>query len=181
MNRESTTITVVSLISILLLCIIGLLLYFIYRMDASKITPSEKIPVSTPTPQVVTPTQTPIPTSVSVPTLQPTLKPISVPTNLPVTSDIELVRTAMAKKHNKPVADTEISISKNNGTHIWGSVKFAGDMGGGWFLAAKQSGNWIIVDDGNGTIECSVIAPYNFPVDMVPECYNSVTDQIIKR
>ena len=61
-------------------------------------------------------------------------------------------------------------MSKIDATHAWGTASFTGEMGGGWFLAYKNPDGWIIVDDGNGTISCETIAPYNFPVDMVPEC-----------
>jgi len=87
----------------------------------------------------------------------------------------------MAAKHSKPVADVELTISKNTGTHATGGVTFAGEMGGGWWLAAKSGGNWVIVQDGNGTMDCAVIAPYNFPNTIVPECLDEATGKTVIR
>ena len=117
----------------------------------------------TPTPQTLQPS----PTSQSLPTIEPT---ITTPPILTTQPDSEGIKETMAKKHNKSLADVEIVISKIDSTHAWGSVKFAGEIGGGWFLAYKNPDGWIIVDDGNGTISCEIIAPYNFPSNMVSEC-----------
>ncbi|NMC35490.1 hypothetical protein GYA49_00425 [Candidatus Beckwithbacteria bacterium] len=88
---------------------------------------------------------------------------------------------AMAQLHNKVYDDVNLTIGKFDGDYASGGVKFAGEMGGGWFLGAKENGAWVIVQDGNGTISCQKTDPYNFPVDMVPECYDEVTMQIVQR
>ncbi len=95
-------------------------------------------------------------------------------------SDVEGIRAAMAAKYGKAPADVEIEISKKTTLHAWGVTKFKGEMAGGWFLAYKEAKGWIIVDDGNGTISCEKIAPYNFPVSMVEECVNA-NGKLIKR
>jgi len=83
----------------------------------------------------------------------------------------ELIIKAFAKKYNKKIDEVNVNISKQDSTHIWGSVSFSGEIGGGWFLSYKESlNNWIIVQDGNGSISCETIAPYKFPVSMVSEC-----------
>lgn len=48
-------------------------------------------------------------------------------------------------------------------------------------LAAKVNGTWKLIWDGNGTISCASIDPYNFPVSMVPECWNETTGKSVKR
>ena len=52
---------------------------------------------------------------------------------------------------------------------------------GGWWLAAKTSGEWVIVADGNGTVLCSDIEDYDFPVSMVPECWDETTQTLVTR
>ncbi len=54
-------------------------------------------------------------------------------------------------------------------------------FGGGWFLAAEVGGQWVIVDDGNGTVSCEKINPYNFPTTLVPECWSDATQDLIQR
>lgn len=130
-----------------------------------KILPSptvitEQIPPAPSITQAIIPTQEELPTSIP-------------PTVAPQKSDLEQIREAMAAKHNKPVSQTNITISKNTGSHVSGGVTFEGEMGGGWLLAAKSGGKWVIVADGNGTISCELIAPYNFPSSIVNECVNN--------
>ena len=86
------------------------------------------------------------------------------------TSDLKALKKAMADRHHKNENETIITISKNNGTHAAGGVRFEGEISGGWFLAAKRGNEWVIVADGNGTVSCEVIEPWRFPADMVPEC-----------
>jgi len=119
---------------------------------------------------VSSPTQALSPTTTVI--ISPTLNPS--PNNLSPTvqeeSDLIQLQKAFAKKYNHLVSETEVTISKKDDTHISGGIKFAGEMAGGWFLAYKGTDGWIIVQDGNGTISCEVVAPYNFPKSMVPEC-----------
>lgn len=108
------------------------------------------------------------------------------PTNTPIPTEteeqvIEVIKKLVANEHNKPLSDTQIIINKRDATHVQGGVRFAGEIAGGWLLAAKNdSGQWVIVDEGNGTISCEKIAPYNFPSSMVKECVNS-SGKLIKR
>jgi len=134
-------------------------------------------------PQTISPTQ-PSPTVTSQSTTpteitQPTNTTVPLPTT-PQKSDLELIKEAFAQKYNKLTSEVNVTVSKNNGTHAQGGVSFSGEMSGGWFLAYKGSSGWIIVQDGNGTISCETIAPYNFPKNMAPECVDK-DGNLIKR
>lgn len=91
---------------------------------------------------------------------------------IPLQSDFDLIREAMAERHGKAVDEVILTVAKNTGVHASGGVKFEGEMGGGWFLAAKSNGSWVIAADGNGTIPCAAIEPYDFPIDMAPSCHD---------
>lgn len=127
-------------------------------------------------PSVISPT-----VSQPVQIIVPTVPVENLPSETPQVSDVDLLRTAFANKYNKPFANAEVTINKNTGTYASGGIKFSGEMSGGWFLAYKQGGNWTIVADGNGTIMCASVALYNFPVDMVPECWDETTNKLIVR
>lgn len=117
-----------------------------------------------------------------VPTVEPTVMPTPEPSPSPqVKSDLELIKETFAEKYNKPLEDVDVTINKNTGTHASGLVKFAGEISGAMWLGYKDSEGWTIVHDGQGTIPCQAIEPYNFPVDMVPECWDESTNQLIKR
>lgn len=54
-------------------------------------------------------------------------------------------------------------------------------MGGAMWLAYNNGEKWLIVFDGQGTIPCSAVDPYNFPSDMVPECWDETTEGLYRR
>lgn len=133
---------------------------------------------------------TPSPIVVSSPTTQPeqSLAPAALPEPeaqaspiASVKSDLELLKEAFASKYSHPVSETEVTVGQQTGPYASGGIHFTGQMGGGWFLAYKQDGEWIIVADGNGTVPCEAIEPYNFPTDMVPECWDDSTSSLIYR
>ncbi len=93
----------------------------------------------------------------------------NIPTKT-IDSDETLIKKALAKKYQKDLSEVDFSLSKNEGTHASGGVKFAGEIAGAWVLAAKKDNQWIIVQDGNGTISCELVSPYNFPPSIVSEC-----------
>ena len=92
----------------------------------------------------------------------------------PTTSKEDLIRQALAEKHGKTIDQVEISMDQETDDHVRGNVTFlpAGEMSNsGYFLAAKVSGEWKIVIDGHGVISCSLVIPYNFPQDMIEDCW----------
>lgn len=136
-----------------------------------------------PLPAVVPPES---PSTSPVVTPEPTSFPSSTPQTTPTQpsaqqQDQEKITQAMATRHGKSPAEVELTVTTNTGAHAMGGVKFTGEMGGGWWLAAKENGTWIIVADGNGTVPCEAIEPYNFPVTMVPECFREATGELVKR
>lgn len=127
------------------------------------------------------------PTPTLIPTVMPEVSPtpISAPdTGMPPTeekSDLEQIKELFAAKYNKPIEEAEVSISKNTGTHATGGVKFTGEISGAMWLAYHDGEKWILVHDGQGTIPCSAIEPYNFPTNMVPECWDEDAGELIIR
>ena len=99
----------------------------------------------------------------------------SEPEEAVVESDLELIKKALVDKHGWPIENVNVTVSKNTGTRASGGVTIEGEMGGAMFLAAKVDGEWVIVWDGNGSITCSSIEPYDFPLDMVSECWDEAT------
>jgi len=95
-----------------------------------------------------------------------------------VKEDAALIRDALAKKHSAGVLDVSLGVKEITAEYAAGSVKFAGEDGGGWWLAAKVNGEWVLVADGNGVVMCADVKPYSFPISMVAECYDSATDSL---
>ena len=165
---------------IVVLIILALIGFYIYMQSKPQILPNQ------PSPSVQI-----VPSIQPSPSLQASVMPSITPSATPqqsvqpspqnTQSDVESIKQAMAKKHNKQVSEVKLTVSKNTGQFAQGSVSFEGEMGGGWFLAAKTASGWVIVQDGNGTISCQTIAPYNFPVSIVPECWDETTNKTVNR
>jgi hypothetical protein len=79
-------------------------------------------------------------------------------------SDEDALKTALAAHLGTNVRDLAIVIDENIGTYARGGVD------NGYFLAAKVNGQWQVVADGQGALDCLVVSQYGFPPSMVPEC-----------
>ena len=126
------------------------------------------------------PSAEPTPTPTLAPEVTPTAE-VTVPVEEEGKTDLEQIRELFADKYSKPLGDVDVNISENTGTHASGGVRFEGEMGGGMWLAYNDGEEWILVYDGHGTIPCSSVDPYDFPADMVPECWDEDTSKLIIR
>lgn len=100
-----------------------------------------------------------------------TVSEVATPTPVEIAvSDETLIKQALAEKYQKNISDVELTIGQTDGDFAKGTVNYAGEMGGGWWLAARQGGKWVIAQDGNGIVDCQSVTPFNFPTTMVPSC-----------
>ncbi len=156
------------ILGVFLTIVVVLLAIGVYLLDKQSLSPKKIIEIITPTPvEEVSPTATP--TIEATPTVK-------------TTSDNELIKQVLFKKNNWPENDKDFvfQISTNDGKYASGTVTNNG--GGGYFYAVKDDTNWVIVTDGNGMIECSSLTKYpDYPVTLIPECYDPETEIIIKR
>lgn len=91
------------------------------------------------------------------------------------------IKTALVAKHGDSANELNITVSKVEGNYSSGGASVPGQGGGMWF-SAKVNGTWQLVWDGNGIILCTDLTAYpNFPVTMIPECYNEKTNKNIIR
>lgn len=117
---------------------------------------------------------------------EPCLETTVIPTTsvqAPTINETDLLKTAIKQalvaEHGSTANDLTITVSKIEGSFAQGGASASG--GGGMWLAAKVSGIWKLLWDGNGTISCQAIDPYNYPASLAPECYNETTEKIITR
>jgi hypothetical protein len=90
------------------------------------------------------------------------------------------IKAALIAKHGSDAGLLNITVSKIEGVYAQGGASAQG--GGAMWFAAKVNGEWKLVWDGNGQINCSDIAPYpDFPIGMIPECWNTATNKIVTR
>lgn len=99
----------------------------------------------------------------------------------PTDDDTLAIRAAVVKKLGTDEASLDVTVSQNTGKHAKGGVKEKGtEVGGGYFLAAEDEGEWKIVYDGQAQPSCDDIEAYSFPKSMVPECL-STNGEVIAR
>ncbi len=129
----------------------------------------------------VTPTATE--TVILTPSLPAGSGQASTPTSATTIDETEVLKVTIKQQivaeHGSDANGLTISVSKIEGNFAQGGASEQG--GGGMWFAAKVGEQWKLVWDGNGTISCETIAPYNFPTDMIPECWNNTTQKSVTR
>ncbi|MFH1610570.1 MAG: hypothetical protein ABIA91_01650 [Patescibacteria group bacterium] len=93
---------------------------------------------------------------------------------LPEISAEKQIKKLFADKYSKKVSAIELTFQKQTDEHIRGGVKMLDEDepgNAGMFFAAKQTNEWKIVFDGNGSISCKVLEDNNFPEDMREGCF----------
>ena len=99
----------------------------------------------------------------------------------PTVDEAAAIKQAVYTKFSSDATKLNVTVSKIDGNYATGGIVDVGsEVGGGYFIAAKWQGNWVIVHDGQAQPTCSQIAPYNFPVSMVAECLDA-TGKVVKR
>lgn len=122
------------------------------------------------------PPQTPLDV---IPSVSPFVSSVVSPTGDEKATLIAAVKAALVAEHGSASASLNVTVSKLEGNYAQGMASEQG--GGGLWLAAKVNGTWKLVWDGNGTISCATVNPYNFPTTLVPECYNDATQKTVAR
>ena len=84
----------------------------------------------------------------------------------------EAIMELFTKKYDRSSEDFVITIHKETDDHIRGSAKFNEEPDKTYlFLAAKQDGKWQLVFEGDEAVPCDVVDGFNFPEDMISDCY----------
>jgi hypothetical protein len=99
------------------------------------------------------------------------------------------IKKLFSEKYERGTSTVYIDIIQSSSEHISGSVQFiepdeeqpAHESVGSFLAATDGSGEWVLVFDGNEAILCADIEPYNFPAEMVPECYDDTAEQVFDR
>ena len=88
--------------------------------------------------------------------------------------DAKAVKAALLAKLGTSDDNLDVQITQKDAKHAKGNVKEkTSEVGGGYFLASRVDGQWVIVYDGQATPNCNQVNPYDFSTNMVPECLDS--------
>lgn len=89
------------------------------------------------------------------------------------------VKAGLIAEHGADAGTMTLTVSKIQGNYAQGGASAQG--GGGMWLAVKTGGLWKLIWDGNGTISCASVNPYNYPNTLVPECWDDATQKSVTR
>ena len=92
-----------------------------------------------------------------------------------------VIANLFAEKYSTNASEAIVAIDEIREDFISGGISFEGEMGGGYIFIALVDGEWEIVADGNGTIPCEPTDAVDYPVDMIPECWDEDTQTLITR
>jgi len=88
-------------------------------------------------------------------------------------ADIIQLREGLAASFDMPVEDIQITIERDSTKQFaTGYVNVGEGDRGGIYFAAMADGNWQIAHNGIGIITCLQADRYNFPVGLIPRCYD---------
>ena len=98
-------------------------------------------------------------------------------------SDEQTIKSLLDSKYNLDPSDTKLTLVENRGNYaVGGFNEIASPAGGGQWFAAKVNGEWQIVYDGNGVITCDYLDNYpDYPIDLIPSCWDKQTNEMVER
>ena len=80
----------------------------------------------------------------------------------------EAVTKILIEKYNWDKNKVSVQVNKELGDFATGSVGFGSEIGGGGWLAKKVERKWIVVWDGNGSVDCKKLrTEYKFPDEIL--------------
>ncbi|MBN2086757.1 hypothetical protein JW758_00245 [Candidatus Peregrinibacteria bacterium] len=97
--------------------------------------------------------------------------------------DSNLIKDAFSKKYPEwDLSTWKVNVERQFDKFATGGVSpMEEDIGGGYFFAVNTDDGWVIAADGNGVIECQQIEPYDFPSDLIGECWDTVNNIVVER
>lgn len=148
----------------LLLIVSGAVLYWLYDQYSTRKKTSASAFISPPTP-----TYAPSPT-------------ISLPTPTPDREEIiRQVHQSLLEKNESFPPGLKVFLSRTTTGYASGSYQTTEPLESGWWLAANQGEGWLVVVSGQANILCRYLDGYDFPVSIVPECYDETSGNVIDR
>lgn len=114
---------------------------------------------------------------------QPNSSPTPVEDKAAEDSTQELIELAFLEKHPDWDMSTQVVIIEEvTDQFARGRIEPKESLGGGgYFYAAMTTNGWVLAADGNGAIFCEQIEPYDFPVEMISQCYDDELGVVVER
>jgi|SaaInlStandDraft_5_1057022.scaffolds.fasta_scaffold91222_2 hypothetical protein len=96
--------------------------------------------------------------------------------------DVSAVRQKLAESFSLDISEVQITTEGESSLEFMtGYVNVGEGEKGGIYFAARTSDGWIIAHNGVGIVYCDLVDQYDFPVGMVPKCYDIDTGISVER
>lgn len=95
---------------------------------------------------------------------------IKLPEPKPLSEELK-IKNALAKYKGVSSASVSFAVGQEAGGFARGSVNFQGEAEWAFWLAVNTENAWKVVFIGNGMPACDELLIYNFPKDILPECF----------
>ena len=90
--------------------------------------------------------------------------------------DVLTVRKKLAEGFGLDLAEVQITVeSESEINYMTGYVNVGESDKGGIYFAARVGDSWEIAHNGVGVVYCDMVDKYDFPVGLVPKCYDMGT------
>lgn len=91
---------------------------------------------------------------------------------------IDDVEDDLCTKFNKGSQEVTVTVEDYSDSHAKGTIAFSDEPTAAWWLAVKDKGGWRVVTSGNGDVLCREIEEDDFPVEMVPTCFDNASQRL---
>lgn len=117
---------------------------------------------------------------------EPTESTESSPSSPNVTLDVnneisDDIKSALAEKFSKDESVIDVKVNEVLNDYAKGTVNFTDEHSGGIFLAIKTDNTWKLIFDGNGIVECITLNEYEYPAELMPQCWNKTSQILVNR
>jgi len=96
------------------------------------------------------------------------LRPVVPPLPYEESEAMIYIKQILTDKYPAYAETLQINVRQETNEYAVGAISFEEGAAGGQYLAVKQNGNWQLIYEGNGSLDCSAIRrDYNFPEEML--------------
>jgi len=141
------------------------------KQEAATDTATESAVEATPVVEVEEPVETPVATESAEEAEEPEVSDEATD---------EAIKQAVLDRTGLAEEDVNFTITTKTASHAKGNIREIDAIGGAYWLAARDNGDWIAVYDGQANPPCADINPFDFSTDMVPECMDASNNLVTR-
>ena len=99
-------------------------------------------------------------------------------------TDLNLLAKAVSESLGKESQGANIVVDKSMDNKKVGTITFLNDSEEYWYISLKKTDeSWLVLGSGdsNDLVACSMVDSANYPVELVPTCFDAKTQKLVER